>query len=164
MLNLIEVIVISLLGGICAAVLFYFIWQNIKNHCFSKSQEEWRKEWRLTHSNSLRGNLIKTFAEDIDNTYYLDAEKQLGKGGCGVVITGIHKDSGQEYAIKTVVKQSSERGRIDREIKLLKDVDHTNIVRLFEVYDTPTHVYFVMELCMGGHLGNTYCVSAWIHC
>ena len=47
-----------------------------------------------------------------------------------------------------------ERGRLDREMRFLKDLDHTNVVRLFSVYDVPTHMYFVMELCQGGHLGN----------
>lgn len=47
-----------------------------------------------------------------------------------------------------------ERARLDRELKLLKELDHTNIVRLFSVYDDPLYMYFVMELCHGGHLGN----------
>ncbi len=36
----------------------------------------------------------------------------------------------------------------------LKDIDHTNVVRLYEVYTAPTAMFFVMELCTGGHLGH----------
>jgi calcium-dependent protein kinase len=86
--------------------------------------------------------------------YYLDSDQELGKGGCGVVVVGEHKDNRTQYAIKIVDKAHAERGRLDRELKLLKDVDHVNVVRLFSVYDVPSHMYFVMELCLGGHLGN----------
>lgn len=67
---------------------------------------------------------------------------------------GERKDNHELYAIKFVNKLTAELGRLDRELKLLKDVDHTNIVRLFSVYDLPDRIYFVMELCTGGHLGN----------
>ena len=33
-------------------------------------------------------------------------------------------------------------------------MDHCNIVRLFAVYTTPLTIYFVTELCSGGHLGT----------
>ncbi len=36
----------------------------------------------------------------------------------------------------------------------LKDIDHTNVVRLYEVYTAPTAMFFVMELFTGGHLGH----------
>lgn len=36
----------------------------------------------------------------------------------------------------------------------MKDIDHANVVRLFEVYRYNNAQYFVMELCTGGHLGQ----------
>jgi calcium-dependent protein kinase len=152
--SLLFIVLCCIVAGIIFALLLYTYSGRIKNYWSTRSQEDWRRNWRLTHSNSMRGNLVKTINGDINVSYYMDAEKQLGKGGCGIVVTGYERETGQEFAIKIVTKQSSERGRLDREIKLLKDVDHANIVRLFEVYDTPTHVYFVMELCSGGHLGE----------
>lgn len=151
----ILIIVLVVIAGVLVIGGGVYILRNYFPKTFSKqTQEEWRKEWRLQHSNSMRGNLVRTFEEPIENFYYLDVEKQLGKGGCGVVVTGHHKESGTEFAIKVVVKATAERSRLDREIKLLKDVDHANIVRLFEVYDSPMNVYFVMEICTGGHLGD----------
>ena len=58
------------------------------------------------------------------------------------------------YVMYCCVIGAVERARLDRELKLLKDIDHTNIVRLFSVYDNDENMYFVMELCQGGHLGN----------
>lgn len=103
---------------------------------------------------SLRGHLVRTYNIDIERDYYIDRDHELGKGGCGVVVVGEHKETRQQYAIKIVNKATAERGRLDRELKLMKDVDHANIVRLFSVYDVPGNMYFVMELCLGGHLGN----------
>jgi calcium-dependent protein kinase len=102
----------------------------------------------------LRGNLVRSYQMEIENDYYIGRDQELGKGGCGVVVYGEHKETHAQYAIKIINKATAERGRLDRELKLLKDVDHANIVRLFSVYDTPSHMYFVMELCLGGHLGN----------
>lgn len=44
--------------------------------------------------------------------------------------------------------------KIQKEIAILKKVSHTNIVRLFEVMDDPTHhkIYLVMEYVDGGDL------------
>ncbi len=125
--------------------------------CFSRRKDEASspiKNWRASYSTSLRGNLVRTYKTPIDDDYYIDNDHELGKGGCGVVVVGESKESHAQYAIKIVNKSTAERGRLDRELKLLKDVDHANIVRLFSLYDLPTHMYFVMELCLGGHLGN----------
>jgi serine/threonine protein kinase len=38
------------------------------------------------------------------------------------------------------------------QIKILKTVNHPNVVRLFDVLVSPTHLYLVMELITGGEL------------
>jgi calcium-dependent protein kinase len=78
----------------------------------------------------------------------------LGKGGSGMVVLGTHKETKIQYALKFINKADLEIGRIDRELVLLKDIDHTNVIRLFSVYETPKDVCFVLELCTGGHLGD----------
>lgn len=95
-----------------------------------------------------------TYQMAVDEMYQFKDQSLLGKGSYGVVVIGIHKETKIEYAIKLVNTETGKRHRIEREYKLLKDIDHPNIVRLFAVYDTPREVSFVMELCTGGHLGN----------
>ena len=112
------------------------------------------EKWTKNYTPSLRGNLVRTFLEPIENHYDLNFDAELGKGGCGFVIVGVKKEDKVQYAVKVVEKATSERGRLERELKFLKDVDHTNVVRLFSVYDLPTRFYFVMEMCSGGHLGR----------
>ena len=52
------------------------------------------------------------------------------------------------------LRGDDEMQKIQKEIAILKKVAHTNIVRLFEVMDDPTHhkIYLVMEYVDGGEL------------
>lgn len=34
----------------------------------------------------------------------------------------------------------------------MKELDHPNIIKLFEVFENDSYVYLVMELCEGGEL------------
>jgi len=38
------------------------------------------------------------------------------------------------------------------EIDIMKELDHPNIIKLFEVFEDSRFVYLVMELCEGGEL------------
>eukprot|EP01038_Epipyxis_sp_PR26KG_P005845 gene5845-8065_t len=122
--------------------------------CGEDAKDKQPHKHTILFPNSLRGGLVRVYKNDITDHYYLDTNNTIGKGGCGVVVIGEQKETHSQYAVKIVNKNNAERGRLDREIKLLKDVDHSNIVRLFRVYDVPGKMYFVMELCLGGHLGQ----------
>lgn len=110
--------------------------------------------WRANHTVSIRSNLIQTKSNSIEDDYTFNRSKELGRGGVGFVVVGEAKKQNDLYAIKICDKTSSSQARLSREVLLLKDVDHVNIIRLFSVYDAPDYMYFVMELCTGGHLGN----------
>lgn len=131
--------------------------------CASKPREEDSQKdivlkWRASHSSSVRSSLVARKKCEIEDDYYVysDRDNILGKGACGVVVVGEKKNqhSDKSYAIKICCKEQCDVARLERELLLLKDVDHCNIVRLFEVYDTPTRMHFVTELCSGGHLGS----------
>lgn len=151
----IIIIACSIAGFFLLAGLAYCVWRRKKTQIdIQKEKEESRKKFKDTHTNCLRGNFVQTIRTPIELDYHIDVDDELGKGGCGVVVVGESIATAEPYAIKMVNKTSFERGRLERELKLLKDVDHPNIVRLFRVYDDPINVYFVMELCTGGHLGQ----------
>ena len=109
--------------------------------------------WRANHTVSIRANLVQTRTNPIDDDFKFDVDKEIGRGGVGFVVVGESRDLGDPYAIKLCDKTAASVSRLSREILLLKDVDHVNVIRLFRVYDTASHMYFVMELCSGGHLG-----------
>ena len=81
--------------------------------------------------------------------------RELGRGMTGSVFLIRQKETGDEYALKCM-----ETSRVDpelladlhNEMALLKMLDHPNVVRLLEVYETKTNVFLVLELCSGGEL------------
>ena len=45
-----------------------------------------------------------------------------------------------------------EKVRLQYEIDILKNLDHPNIVKLYEVFEDKNNIYLVTELCSGGEL------------
>jgi calcium-dependent protein kinase len=91
--------------------------------------------------------------EDVSNDYDI-SEDVLGQGSFGVVLKGIHKQTQQERALKVIPRSKITR-KIDRfinEVNALKKLDHPNVIRLYEVYETETDVILVQEICSGGEL------------
>lgn len=81
----------------------------------------------------------------------------LGRGNYGLVKLAIHRDSGEQYAVKIVKKEVLEDETtanvdIKREIAIMKALDHPNIVALNDVLYSPKRVFMVMELVRGGEL------------
>eukprot|EP00741_Cyanophora_paradoxa_P001769 tig00000073_g1715.t2 len=83
--------------------------------------------------------------------------KTLGVGSTGKVKLGIHKDTGQKVAIKIVKKEFLEskpslRRKIEREIAVMKLIDHPHVLRLYDVFETVSHLFLVLEHVEGGEL------------
>ena len=51
-------------------------------------------------------------------------------------------------------KSSSEHHSItiNKEINILKNLDHPNIIKVYEFYSSEKYVYIINELCTGGEL------------
>ena len=89
--------------------------------------------------------------------------EEIGSGGFGKVVLGTHIPTNEKVAIKIMDKQqilSDElnKERVLNEISILKIVRHNNIIKLYEVMETPQKIYLVMEYCDGGELFD-YIVS-----
>ena len=85
--------------------------------------------------------------------------KQLGFGGFAKVVEGIHIPTGEKVAIKILDKNKLNSDplaykRILLEISILKNIRHKNIIKLYEVMETPQKLYLIMEYCKGGELFN----------
>ena len=84
--------------------------------------------------------------------------KVIGQGTFGKVKLGVHVSTGEKVAIKILEKKKivevADVERVSREILILKRVGavHDNVIRLFEVIDTPKAIYLIMEYCSGGEL------------
>lgn len=84
------------------------------------------------------------------------AVKLLGKGSFGEVLLCINRATGQQYAVKVIVKSSVKRKgdheSLLREVEVLKGLDHPNIMKIFEFFEDDKYYYFVTELYSGGEL------------
>jgi calcium-dependent protein kinase len=80
----------------------------------------------------------------------------LGTGAAGLVRRITHKKTGVEYAVKIIdlSKYTTEKRltQLKTEVRIAAQVNHANIIRLEEVYQSDTHLYLVQELCTGGDL------------
>ncbi|XP_058161772.1 serine/threonine-protein kinase 33 isoform X2 [Dasypus novemcinctus] len=79
----------------------------------------------------------------------------LGQGSFGMVIEATEKDKETKWAIKKVNKDkagSSAVKLLEREVSILKSVNHEHIIHLEQVFETPKQMYLVMELCEDGEL------------
>lgn len=80
----------------------------------------------------------------------------LGSGISGLVRLCTHKATGAQYAVKCLdlglVETDEGLQQLREEIAIMCQLDHPNIVRLEEVYESHSEIYLVQELCVGGEL------------
>ena len=80
----------------------------------------------------------------------------LGSGISGLVRLVTHRATGLKYAVKCLDLDlvDTEEGlqQLREEIYIMCQLDHPNIVRLEEVYESHSEIYLVQELCLGGEL------------
>lgn len=80
----------------------------------------------------------------------------MGKGAFGKVNLAIHRLSAKFVALKSINKQfmteEASKRKVMQEFNILSRTRHENIVRLYESFETPQHIVFVMEVCGGGDL------------
>jgi len=83
-----------------------------------------------------------------------DVEKTIGAGGFAKVKMATHLLTGEKVAIKIMDKASlgEDYPRVKLELEALKSISHHHICKLFQVIDTDTHIFMVMEYCSGGEL------------
>ncbi|XP_065310808.1 maternal embryonic leucine zipper kinase-like isoform X2 [Dermacentor albipictus] len=94
----------------------------------------------------------KPTMEDLDEQYIL--LETIGSGGFAKVKLGLHILTGEKVAIKIMDKRSlgEDLPRVKLEITALKDLSHQNICKLYQVIETSTKIYLVLEYCPGGEL------------
>ncbi|XP_063151809.1 serine/threonine-protein kinase ULK2 isoform X2 [Candoia aspera] len=81
----------------------------------------------------------------------------IGHGAFAVVFKGRHrKKTDWEVAIKSINKKNLSKSQLllGKEIKILKELQHENIVALYDVQEMPNSVFLVMEYCNGGDLAD----------
>ncbi len=102
------------------------------------------------------GMIVKGSYSDPFEIY--DYIKLLGEGSYGKVSKVINRKNGLIRALKAISKKKGEkineehRNKIVKEIEILKILDHPNIIKVYEYYETDTKLYIITEFCSGGEL------------
>jgi len=81
--------------------------------------------------------------------------KVLGNGAFGEVRMCVHRETAAQRAVKVLRKShmdEDERRMLFNEINILKELDHPNIVKMFEFFEDDKRYYIVQEICKGGEL------------
>ncbi|XP_053557842.1 serine/threonine-protein kinase ULK1 [Bombina bombina] len=81
----------------------------------------------------------------------------IGHGAFAVVFKGRHKEKQDlEVAVKCINKKNLAKSQtlLGKEIKILKELKHENIVALYDFQELANSVYLVMEYCNGGDLAD----------
>ncbi len=109
----------------------------------------------INNNNSINKKTNKNLEGKIEN-YILG--KELGKGSFALVRSAINKITKQKYAIKIYPKINllslEKRNSIKNEISVLKQLNHENIMKLYEVIDSPKNIYLVLEYIKGISLSD----------
>ncbi|XP_035240440.1 MAP/microtubule affinity-regulating kinase 4 isoform X2 [Anguilla anguilla] len=87
--------------------------------------------------------------------------KTIGKGNFAKVKLARHILTGREVAIKIIDKTQlnpTSLQKLFREVRIMKGLNHPNIVQLFEVIETDKTLYLIMEYASGGEVFD-YLVS-----
>jgi len=88
----------------------------------------------------------------LDEVYAI-GKKKMGEGSYGYVSKATHKDTQAVRAVKCIDKSKvPESERFESEMEIHGELDHPNIVKLFEIFEDTKNYYLVMELCTGGEL------------
>ena len=84
--------------------------------------------------------------------------KSLGKGAFGEVYITSKQGTQEKFATKKIDKKFARNPKakkyIDNEIKILKSIDHENIIKLYDQLETSQYYFLVTEYCNGGGLSD----------
>ncbi|XP_061203633.1 death-associated protein kinase 2 isoform X2 [Neopsephotus bourkii] len=95
--------------------------------------------------------------QKVEDIYEIGEE--LGSGQFAIVKKCRDKSTGLEYAAKFIKKRQSRASRrgvrreeIEREVSILQQILHANIIKLHDIYENKTDVVLILELVSGGEL------------
>lgn len=115
-----------------------------------QASEKMRKEQKLN-----RNIVHAEFHRDVNEFYELSGGIELGHGISGSVRTVTHRQTKMLFACKTLDKQTlsdSKLQELRNEIGFMATLDHPNILRLYEYFETKDTIFLIMHLCQGGEL------------
>ena len=97
---------------------------------------------------SRRSSFLKSINMTISDIHY-KIQRKLGEGNFSTVKLASHSLTGEKVAIKilekTKVTKLEEKERINRELAIMKKLNHYNIVKLYQIVETKLTIYLIQE-------------------
>ncbi|CAG9567304.1 putative serine/threonine-protein kinase [Leishmania major strain Friedlin] len=115
------------------------------------------------HYHARRSRYVSSAARSLQD-YELIAF--LGSGTFAEVTLARNKVTGEYFAVKKISKQRvKEEGCVERtftERQLLAKLHHTFLVRLYQAFQSQTHLYLVLDFAQGGDLYSLNVQQLWL--
>ncbi|XP_034973570.1 MAP/microtubule affinity-regulating kinase 4 isoform X6 [Zootoca vivipara] len=127
----------------------------------ASSRSEKGSSWSSRSLGARCRNSIASCADEQPHVGNYRLLKTIGKGNFAKVKLARHILTGREVAIKIIDKTQlnpTSLQKLFREVRIMKGLNHPNIVKLFEVIETEKTLYLVMEYASAGEVFD-YLVS-----
>lgn len=95
---------------------------------------------------SAKSSLAKSTRVDLSR---YDIGKVIGEGAFGTVSKVKDTSNGKEYAMKVISKSHRNYKMVEEEFQIHDRLNHPNIVKIVEKFDTNDKIGVIMELCSG---------------
>ncbi|KAI5611226.1 MAP/microtubule affinity-regulating kinase 3 isoform X1 [Silurus asotus] len=128
---------------------------SVKRHRITVHTSHTDGATRSSRSGARCRNSIASCAEEQPHIGNYRLLKTIGKGNFAKVKLARHILTGREVAIKIIDKTQlnpTSLQKLFREVRIMKILNHPNIVKLFEVIETEKTLYLVMEYASGGEV------------
>ncbi|GMM28885.1 serine/threonine protein kinase [Martiniozyma asiatica (nom. inval.)] len=83
--------------------------------------------------------------------------QRLGEGAFSIVYEAVDKISGEKVAIKVIKKyelDEKQRRNVLKEVNLMSQLNHPNIVKLIDFVENEQYYYIIQEVVQGGEIFN----------
>lgn len=85
----------------------------------------------------------------LQDKYDVQTSKILGRGTYSVVRKCIHKESGREFAVKSIEKKylfsDEEKAMVKREVEIQRLVNHPNVIRLYDTFEDDKFLHLIVD-------------------
>ena len=121
----------------------------------NEQNQEQFEDYSINENEDSQNNSSYINSNEPINNYII--KETIGSGTFAKVKLCLHIPTNTTYAIKILIKSKipeTDLIFIQRELLLLKELSHPNIIKLIEIFETPERYFIVTEFCENGELYN----------